>query len=178
MQITSQTNLLALNAAIEAARAGEAGKGFAVVADEIRKLAEDSKVAVTEIKKVTQLIVASVGNLVENSGDILKFIEEKVVNDYKMFVQTSVQYDQDAIHFKDISTDLSATTEELLASIQNMVKAIEEITSSNSEAAKGTQNIAEKSGTVTEKASNVSSEADRVKNSSEKLILLLSKFKV
>ena len=48
--IADQTNLLALNASIEAARAGAAGRGFAVVADEIRKLADNTKANLNDMR--------------------------------------------------------------------------------------------------------------------------------
>lgn len=69
--IAEQTNLLALNASIEAARAGEQGKGFAVVAGAVKKLAQQSKEAVSNINDNLSVF-----------EDVIKSLIDKVDNQY------------------------------------------------------------------------------------------------
>lgn len=176
LQITSQTNLLALNAAIEAARAGEVGKGFAVVADEIRKLAEDSKNAVSEIQNVTGTVTDSVQNLAQNSNELLQFVSKDVNDDYKTMLGATEQYNRDADNVNGIVAELSATSEELLASIQSMARAITEVTQATNDGAAGTTNIAEKSSIVVNKANDVTASINSTKEGAEALQQMVSKF--
>ena len=76
--IAEQTNMLALNAAVEAARAGEHGKGFAVVAGEIRKLADESKQAITKISSLTSNIQCTTNSTVMATEEGSKEIESVV----------------------------------------------------------------------------------------------------
>lgn len=57
--LAEQSNLLAVNASIEAAKAGDQGRGFAVVASEVRSLAEQSKRATQQVRRILLEIQSS-----------------------------------------------------------------------------------------------------------------------
>jgi methyl-accepting chemotaxis protein len=74
--LADQSHILALNASIEAAKAGEHGKGFAVVATEVRNLAEQSKEATAQVRKILREIQNATSAAVLATEQGTKVVEE------------------------------------------------------------------------------------------------------
>lgn len=147
LNIANQTNLLALNAAIEAARAGEAGKGFAVVADEIRKLADDSKENANAIQNLNEQVIKSVTSLSNRASEMIQFVNDDVLEDYKGFEQMSERYNADAYEVSGMMSSISEKIAHLSREMVEVTDSIKDISCSIDERATG---INETTGNVVE----------------------------
>ena len=159
--IADQTNLLALNAAIEAARAGEAGRGFAVVADEVRKLAEKTMGATSEVGSSIHGIQATASN---NIRSVTATTE--VVREATSLAETSGQALGEIVEFavttSELISSIATAAEEQSATSEEITFSVEEINSIASETASGMSESASAIQVLSELTQDLKGQLDKL----------------
>lgn len=177
-EISEQTNLLALNAAIEAARAGEQGKGFAVVAEEVRKLAEESSQAVTNIQDTIIKVQEAFKNLSDNTKEVLSFISEDVNSKFEDMKVMGNQYYNDAEFVTGMSEEIASMSEELTATIHEVSEAVKNTAETAQKSSENAETIKESISETTRAIEQVAHTAQKQTELAENLNEMVQKFKI
>ena len=176
-EIADQTNLLALNAAIEAAHAGEAGRGFAVVADEIRKLAEGTKQAATQIETMVSTIGKATTEVVNNMTTGTQQISESI----DIVNQALTTLDLIGTGAQEITVkaqSISTATAEQAGAAQVIAKTIEEIAATSDQTAVGAGQMSTSIQQQTASMQQMASSSQNLSTLAEELMSALRRFKV
>lgn len=149
-----------------------------MVADQIRILADNSKQAVSRINDISNNVSDAVKSVVQDSTRLLSFVDNQVLKDYEMLVNTSNQYVNDSDSVRNVVTEINAVAEKLHVAMQQIRTAIDEITMAAGEGAQGTTDIAEKISTVAYKVNDVLKQVQVNRESAEQLDNLVDFFKL
>lgn len=176
-EISTQTNLLALNAAIEAARAGEHGRGFAVVADEVRKLAEQSGDAASQIRHLIGEVQAEADKAVQTMNDGASVVHEGI-----QMVHLSGEAFRDIVKAIEQvaaeSQEVSAIIEQVNSSSQSMAEMMEGVAHIAEQSAGNTQNVAASAEEQNASMEEISASAEALSKMAQDLQEVISQFKV